>query len=87
MDTPEDAQATSEEFTLPVDHRGRVTLPKCILDRLGIEPGDEVSARLDGSVLTIDPTPSHRPEPAAARREHWTETTPMDAGEALFGRR
>jgi AbrB family looped-hinge helix DNA binding protein len=37
-------------MTLHVDDRGRVTLPKEVRDRLGIESNEEISARLVGSV-------------------------------------
>lgn len=74
-----------QEITLTVDDRGRVTLPKDVRDRLGIEPNDEVSARLTGSVLEVDPEPSSRLETATAGHDEWEQTTPTDAGEALFG--
>jgi len=74
-----------EEFTLRVDDRGRVTLPKRVRERLGIEPDDEIPATLRGSVLTVDPQPSASVETATAGHGEWAETTPTDAGEALFG--
>lgn len=74
-----------EELRLRVDDRGRVTIPKDVRDRLGIEPGSEVPARLSGSVLTVDPRPSARIEKASVDRDDWTDSTPTDAGEALFG--
>lgn len=76
-----------EELTLTVDDRGRVTLPKEIRERLGIESNDEVPATLVGSVLEVDPKPSSKLEPAAAGREDWADSTPTDAGESLFGDR
>ncbi|MEF8825469.1 MAG: AbrB/MazE/SpoVT family DNA-binding domain-containing protein [Halapricum sp.] len=74
-----------ERITLTVDDRGRVTLPKEIRERLGIESNDEVPATLVGSVLEVDPKPSAKLEPATAGREDWTDSTPTDAGESLFG--
>lgn len=74
-----------EEFTLTVDDRGRVTLPKELRERLGIEANDRLPATLVGSVLEVDPTPSSKLETATAGRDDWTDTTPTDAGEALFG--
>jgi len=76
-----------ENFTLKVDDRGRVTLPKRIRERLGIEPNDEVPASLVGSVLEVNPEPSSKLETATAGRDgdEWEGSTPMDAGEALFG--
>lgn len=74
-----------EELTLKVDDRGRVTLPKRIREQLGIEPNDEIPASLVGSVLEVNPRPSAKLEPATAGREEWEASTPMDAGEALFG--
>lgn len=74
-----------EELTLKVDDRGRVTLPKRIREQLGIEPNDEIPASLVGSVLEVNPRPSAKLEPATAGREEWETSTPMDAGEALFG--
>lgn len=74
-----------EELTLTVDDRGRVTLPKEVRDRLGIEPDDELPATLVGSVLQVNPKPSSKLELATAGRDDWEETTPTDAGEALFG--
>lgn len=74
-----------EELTLTVDDRGRVTLPKEIRERLGIESNDEIPATLVGSVLEVNPKPSSKLEPATADREDWTDSTPTDAGESLFG--
>lgn len=74
-----------EELTLTVDDRGRVTLPKEVRDRLGIESNDELSATLVGSVLEVNPKPSSKLEPATAGRENWENTTPTDAGDTLFG--
>ncbi|MFB6309481.1 MAG: AbrB/MazE/SpoVT family DNA-binding domain-containing protein [Haloarculaceae archaeon] len=74
-----------ETLELSVDDRGRMTIPKRIRDQLGIEPNATVSARLDGSVLTVDPRPSTALETATADRDDWDASTPMDAGEALFG--
>jgi AbrB family looped-hinge helix DNA binding protein len=74
-----------EELTLTVDDRGRVTLPKAVRDRLGIESNDEISATLVGSVLEVNPSPSSKLETATAGRETWENTTPTDAGDTLFG--
>jgi AbrB family looped-hinge helix DNA binding protein len=74
-----------EQLTLKVDDRGRVTLPKRIREQLGIEPNDELPASLVGSVLEVNPKPSSKLETATAGRDDWTGSTPMDAGEALFG--
>ena len=76
---------TGENLTLTVDDRGRVTLPKEVRDRLGIESNDEIPATLVGSVLEVDPKPSSKLETATAGREDWENTTPTDAGDALFG--
>lgn len=77
--------ASEEELTLKVDDRGRVTLPKEIRDHLGIESNDEIPARLVGSVLEVNPKPSSKLQTATAGRDSWTNTTPADAGESLFG--
>ena len=74
-----------EDLTLTVDDRGRVTLPKEIRERLGIESHDEIPAKLVGSVLEVNPKPSSKLEPARAGREDWADSTPTDAGESLFG--
>jgi len=74
-----------EQLTLKVDDRGRVTLPKEIRDRLGIESNDEISATLTGSVLEVTPKPSAKLETTSAGRDDWDDSTPTDAGEALFG--
>ena len=76
---------TGEDLTLTVDDRGRVTLPKEVRDRLGIESNDEIPATLVGSVLEVNPKPSSKLETATAGREDWENTTPTDAGDALFG--
>ena len=76
---------TGENLTLTVDDRGRVTLPKEVRDRLGIDSNDEIPATLVGSVLEVDPKPSSKLETATAGREDWENTTPTDAGDALFG--
>ena len=77
--------SNGEELTLTVDDRGRVTLPKEVRDRLGIESNDEIPATLVGSVLEVNPKPSSKLETATAGREDWENTTPTDAGETLFG--
>lgn len=74
-----------EEIVLRVDDRGRVTLPKEIRERLGIDRNDRLRATVVGSVLEIDPKPSTKLETATAGREDWAGSTPTDAGEALFG--
>ena len=76
---------SGEKLTLTVDDRGRVTLPKEVRDRLGIESNDEIPATLVGSVLEVNPRPSSKLETATAGRENWENTTPTDAGETLFG--
>lgn len=78
-------RSEGEEITLQVDDRGRVTLPKEIRDRLGIDPNDRIQATLVGSVLEVDPTPSSKLVTATAGRDDWEDSTPTDAGEALFG--
>jgi AbrB family looped-hinge helix DNA binding protein len=75
----------TEELTLTVDDRGRVTLPKEVRDRLGIESNDEIPATLVGSVLEFNPKPSSKLETATAGRDSWEDTTPTDAGDTLFG--
>lgn len=72
-------------LTLHVDDRGRITIPKHVRERLGIEPDDDIPARLSGSVLTVDPKPSTKLQTATANRDDWEGTTPTDAGESLFG--
>jgi len=76
---------SGDELTLKVDDRGRVTLPKDIREYLGIESSEEISARVVGSVLEVTPKPSSKLETATAGRESWENTTPVDAGESLFG--
>lgn len=83
--TDDDHELRGERVSLHVDDRGRVTIPKAVRDRLGIEPGSDVPAWLSGSVLTVDPAPSSRLETATADREIWEESTPVDAGSSLFG--
>ncbi|PSP95370.1 AbrB family transcriptional regulator [Halobacteriales archaeon QS_9_68_42] len=85
MGTPSSEANQIETFTLAVDDRGRVTLPKRVRKRLGIEPDDEIPASLVGSVLELNPRPSSNLETATAGRDDWEDTTPMDAGETLFG--
>ncbi|MFW6321275.1 MAG: AbrB/MazE/SpoVT family DNA-binding domain-containing protein [Halohasta sp.] len=77
--------ADGEEFTLRVDDRGRITLPKEVRERLGIESNDEIPATLVGSVLAVSPEPSSKLRTATAGHDEWAHTTPTDAGEALFG--
>jgi AbrB family looped-hinge helix DNA binding protein len=85
MGTPSSEANQIETFTLAVDDRGRVTLPKRVRKRLGIEPDDEIPASLVGSVLELNPRPSSNLETATAGRDDWEDTTPTDAGETLFG--
>jgi len=77
--------SNGEELTLTVDDRGRVTLPKEVRDRLGIQSNDEIPATLIGSVLEVNPKPSSKLETATVGRDTWENTTPTDAGETLFG--
>jgi AbrB family looped-hinge helix DNA binding protein len=77
-------QADGEDIQLTIDDRGRVTLPKELRDRLGIEPNQQIPARVVGSVLQITPKPSSELEPAKGQRRDWEGSTPVDA-EALFG--
>ena len=85
MGKPSFDARNGEELTLTVDDRGRVTLPKKVRDRLGIESNDEIPATLVGSVLEVNPKPSSKLETATAGRDTWENTTPTDAGETLFG--
>jgi len=85
MGTNSSETDNSEELTLRVDDRGRVTLPKEVRDRLGIESNDEIPATLVGSVLEVNPKPSSKLEPATADRDDWAASTPTDAGKTLFG--
>lgn len=78
-------ESDAEQITLNVDDRGRVTLPKEVRERLDIEPNDRIPATLVGSVLEVNPRPSTKLETATAGRDEWADTTPTDAGEALFG--
>ena len=87
MGTPSAGEHDGEKLTLTVDDRGRVTLPKAVRDRLGIESNAEIPATLVGSVLEINPKPSSKLETATAGRENWENTTPTDAGNTLFGSR
>lgn len=77
--------ADRERLRLRIDDRGRVTIPKHVRDRLGIEPNDTVPATLTGSVLEVNPEPSAGLVTATAGRDDWKDTTPTDAGESLFG--
>lgn len=74
-----------ERIVLQLDNRGRITIPKTVRERVGIEPGDEVVTHLEGSVLTVDLRPSENLQFATGGREEWTDSTPTDAGESLFG--
>ena len=62
----QDSDEEGEDVTLRVDDRGRITIPKSVRERLGIEPNDRVLAQLRGSVLEIDAEPSARLETATA---------------------
>lgn len=62
-----------------------MTLPKEIREQLNIEPDDEISATLVGSVLELNPNPSANLEPATAGRDSLEQSTPTDAGKGLFG--
>jgi AbrB family looped-hinge helix DNA binding protein len=80
-----DGSDSGESFVLHVDDRGRVTIPKSVRERLGIEPDSDVPASVRGSILTIDPKPSGNLQTATAERTDWAHSTPTDAGESLFG--
>lgn len=85
FDEGTDETSRRESLVLHVDDRGRVTIPKSVRERLGIEPDSDVPASVLGSVLTIDPTPSDKLQTATATRTDWAQSTPTDAGESLFG--
>jgi AbrB family looped-hinge helix DNA binding protein len=80
-----DGSDNHESLVLHIDDRGRVTIPKSVRERLGIEPDSDVPASVQGSVLTIDPKPSETLQIATADRTDWANSTPTDAGESLFG--
>lgn len=80
---PDDAGR--ERLVLHVDDRGRITIPEPVRESLGIEPDSEITAVRSGTVLTIETSPSSNLRTATAGREDWTNTTPTDAGESLFG--
>lgn len=52
-------------MTHRVGPKGQVVIPKELRDRLGIEPGDEVTFWLDGDHVAVRPT--HRAEPLRGR--------------------
>ena len=85
--TSERDDTDRERLVLHVDDRGRVTIPKSVRHRLGIEPDTEIPAYLTGSELTVDPQPSSTLQTATAGRDDWSDTTPTDAGKSLFGPR
>lgn len=74
-----------ERLALHVDDRGRVTIPQSVRHRLGIKPDTDIPAYRTGSILTVAPQPSSNLQTATAGRDDWTNTTPTDAGESLFG--
>lgn len=76
-----------ERLTLHVDDRGRVTIPQSVRCRLGIKPDTDIPAYRTGSILTVAPQPSSELQTATAGRDDWSNTTPTDAGESLFGPR
>ena len=79
------SEGERERLRLRIDDRGRVTIPKDVRDRLGIEPNDTVPATLIGSVLEVTPEPSNALTTATAGRDDWAGSTPTDAGRSLFG--
>jgi AbrB family looped-hinge helix DNA binding protein len=85
FDEHDERSDSRESLVLHVDDRGRVTIPKSVRERLGIEPDSDVPASVRGSILTIDPKPSGKLRTATAKRTDWANSTPTDAGESLFG--
>lgn len=77
--------AGRERLVLRVDDRGRIAIPKSVRDSVGIEPNSKITAFRSGTVLMIDTSPSSNLQTATSGREDWTNTTPTDAGESLFG--
>lgn len=85
LDTRTDETDGRESLVLRIDDRGRVTVPKAVRERFGIEPNSDVPESVLGSVLTIDPNPSENLQTSTADRTDWANSTPTDAGESLFG--
>lgn len=69
--------------TTRIDQRGRVTIPKEIRERLGLDSGDELEVELDdGSIRLRADVPAL--ETVSTDRD-WGPEAFMDAGEATFG--
>ena len=50
---------------IPMDHAGRIVLPRDVRQELGIKPGDALKVSIHGSSVTLTPTK----EPAGFVRE------------------
>jgi AbrB family looped-hinge helix DNA binding protein len=44
-----------KEFFVPIDHAGRIVLPKGIRDELAIKPGDTFKVSIQGTAVTFTP--------------------------------
>lgn len=80
-----ESEGTREQLTVQVDDQGRIEVPQRVLERFDVGPDGRIPAVIVGSVLRIGDAPGERLETATADRDDWTDTTPMDAGETLFG--
>jgi AbrB family looped-hinge helix DNA binding protein len=47
----------SRSVEVSMDHAGRIVVPKALRDRLGVEPGQPLRARVNDGRLEIEPEP------------------------------
>ena len=45
-----------KEMTIPIDHAGRIVLPKGVREELAIKPGDTLTVSVHGSSLSLTPS-------------------------------
>ena len=63
-----------------IDAAGRVVIPKALRDELGLDPGRELTLRVEGGALVLEPMPA---EVSLVRRGKLLVAKPKEALPAL----
>jgi AbrB family looped-hinge helix DNA binding protein len=74
----------SEDATVTVDDRGRITLPKAVRERLQLGAGDELTVDIETGEIHLRPDrPSF--QPIESGKNGWGDEAFLDTREAMAG--